>query len=143
MSDLDRLAAMFDRVDPVPEAVLAAARDAFGWRTIDADLARLTADSLLTEAAVRGDAARLLTFEAGGTVIEAEVAGTGTALRVLGQVVPPGPARVRLEQPGGTAETVADALGRFTLTGVRPGPSRFVCTRLPSGPAVRTEWTVL
>ena len=55
--------------------MLAAARAAIGWRTIDAELAELIADSAVDEPAllVRGTAQpRTLTFEAPGLTIEIE-----------------------------------------------------------------------
>lgn len=40
------------RLDPIPEPALAAARAAIDWRTIDAELAELVADSAIDEPAV-------------------------------------------------------------------------------------------
>jgi hypothetical protein len=139
---LDRLRPLVDAEDPVPPEVLAAARASSTWRRVDEELAELTADSLDLAAGVRGGAARLLTFEAGGLTIEVEVSADGAGLRVLGQVVPPQVARVRIEQPGGATDATADALGRFRATGVMSGSARFVC--VPTGGVpVRTGWTVL
>jgi len=140
---LARLRAMFGTADPVPPLVLAAARDSYGWRTLDAEIARLVADSLLTTSQVRGSTARLLTYHAGDLTIEVEVTDVAGRLRVLGQVVPPQPARLRADQQGSSAEASADALGRFTFGDLAPGPTRFRCTRDVGGPVVHTEWTVL
>jgi hypothetical protein len=144
---LAQVSGLFARVDPVPPLVLEAARDSFGWRTIDADLARLIADSLLATTRVRGSAARLLTYHAGDLTIEVEVTEVGGRLRVLGQVVPPQAARVQADQQGSagerTAEVGADALGRFTFSDLLPGPTRFRCSREGDAPPVHTEWTVL
>lgn len=134
-----RLARLFAEADPVPEAVLAAARAGLGWRNLDAEVASLVADSLWDAGAVRGDAARLLTFEAGELTIEVEVSDVGGRLRVLGQVVPPRAVEVRVEQPGGGVLVTADEWGRFAVPDLPTGPTRFVC----GDPAVGTEWTVL
>ena len=72
--------AVLENADPVPPAVLAAAKGTFTWRTIDSELAELVADSAdslagAVGAGVRGETApRLLTFEAAGLVVEVEVA---------------------------------------------------------------------
>ena len=143
-----RLGALLAGHDPVPAAVLAAAREGLRWHDPDAELARLVADSHGAEAGaapagVRGGAARLLTFEAGPLVIEVEAtATTGGRLRLVGQFVPPEPASVRAEQPAGSVTVPADALGRFTIPELVPGPTRLACLR-PGAADVRTEWTVL
>ena len=146
LTRLDRLLA---DADPVPDAVLAAARASLGWRALDAELdvelARLVADSLVSSGDVRGAAARLLSFEAGELTLEVEVSPVGTRLRIVGQVVPPRPASVRAEQPGGTGIRVAaDELGRFTIGDLPAGPTRFVCAPAEGdGAPVCTEWTLL
>jgi len=150
--DEDRLAAELARVlsvaDPVPAAVVDAARHSFGWRELDAELAKLVADSRLAAASVRGDPGRLLSFQAGDRTLEIEVTRLDDRLRILGQVVPPGPAQVRAEQPAGTLDVTADHLGRFTIDSLPPGPTRFFC--LPLGPdgapvdaGIVSEWQVL
>ncbi|HZG93541.1 MAG TPA: hypothetical protein VEZ46_02410 [Mycobacteriales bacterium] len=129
--------------DPVPDDVVAAARDAFGWRTLDADLAALSYDSLLDErelAGVRsaGDAARLLTFESPVLTVEVEV-GSG---RIIGQLVPPQPGEVEVRHVGGSTTVPADAVGRFVANGVPAGPVSLRC-RTTDATAVVTDWIVL
>ncbi|MFY1638019.1 hypothetical protein ACN27F_32870 [Solwaraspora sp. WMMB335] len=141
---LDRLLA---RIDPVPPQVLSAAIASFDWRTLDTDLARLVDDSLSASAGVRGAAARLLTFRAEALTVEVEMTRIRDRLRIVGQLVPPQPARVRVERAGGEAAHLtsaeADALGRFTLDGLLPGPTRLVCATADGEPAVYTEWIML
>lgn len=139
---LARLEALLADDDPPPAAVVAAARDSYRWRDIDAELASLTADSLLAAEAVRGEQARLLTYRAGGITIEVEVTESAGRLRVLGQLVPPRAARVRIEQPQRAVEADVRELGRFRAEELPPGPTRFVCTPAGASP-VRTEWTIL
>lgn len=166
-SDPDSLAGelreLLRQVDPVPAQVLDAARVSYGWRTLEAELAQLTEDSLLAGAGteLRGEPARLLTFQAGERTIELEVSDLGGGrLRVLGQLVPPQPARVRVDQPGpdqsggpveaqrgGPVEVTADSLGRFTFRELPLGPTRFACQPLgpdgePVGAEVLSEWLV-
>ena len=57
--------------DPVPAAVLAAARATFTWRSVDEELAQLLSDSAdLALTGVRGAGDRRLSFEAPQLVIE-------------------------------------------------------------------------
>jgi hypothetical protein len=146
----DGLAQLLRQVDPVPANVVEAARSSFGWRTLESELAQLTADSLLVSADVRGEQPRMLTYQAGERTIEAEVSDLGGRLRILGQLSPPQPARVRADQPAGAAgvEVVADSLGRFSIGGLPSGPTRLVCQPLgpdgePAGAEVHGEWLVL
>jgi hypothetical protein len=135
------------RAEGVPPEVVAAAKAAFTWRTIDAELAALTFDSLDERelAGVRsGGGPRALTFEAGGAVIEVEVGGLGATRRLEGQVVPSDVERLELQHvdtPDGRVLPIDD-LGRFHADGIRPGRLRLVCRFLPAagGATLLTEW---
>jgi hypothetical protein len=128
-------------VDPVPASVVEAARAAYTWRTIDAELAELTADSAMATAGVRSSSApRLLTFEGAGVEVEVEVAQTGSTRRLTGQLVPVGPARVTVRWSGGTQEIVADELGRFAAEGVPAGSVSIVVERAGAEHPIVTSW---
>lgn len=140
------------RVDPVPAHVLDAARGSLSWRDTDAALAALVTDSATAGpaalAGVRGgDQPRLLTFTAGDLTIEVEAAAEDAAtVRLVGQLVPPQRAQLRVEHAGGgpARPASADELGRFAVAGVPAGPVRLRCE--PAGPAGRvvlTAWVVL
>ena len=132
------------RLDPVPEHIADAARAAFDWRDMDAALATLTADSALAGSGVRGGPSRLLSFEAGDIEIAIEVSESSPGgLRLMGQLVPPGPATISVEQPGRAIPAEADVLGRFRIDRLTPGPSRIVCRPHGAQAVLRTEWTVL
>ena len=114
--------------EPVPACVLQAARDAFAWRLIDAELAELVADSALemAHAGIRGGwQPRLVTFEVpGGTALELEACSDGGGIRLLGQVVPARPGTAEVQHPGGKIAVDVDQVGRFSAQGIRPGPMR-------------------
>jgi hypothetical protein len=138
------LADLLDRLDPVPPRVVAAARASLAWRDRAAIVAELIADSAAAApAGVRGPGpARLLSFHADGLDIEVEVGRIGPRHQLTGQLLPPGPARVRVDHGGGRAETVADEWGRFVVDGVGPGPLRLRCEPAGrDGPPVATPWT--
>ena len=132
------------KLDPVPVDVEAGAIAAFMWRTIDAELAELTYDSLLDENALAGvrstDASRLLTFEAPGLTVEVE-AQSPPLRRLVGQVVPAQPGRLRVRHGGGIAETEVDEVGRFMVEGIPPGA---VSLRFEAdGTTVVTDWVII
>ena len=105
------------QADPVPEHVLAAARGAFTWRTIDQELADLVFDSATELMGVRDHGGtRQLTFQAPGLEIEVMVADPDTR-RLVGQLVP---ARSDNRAPGrhrNSLEQESDRFGRFTFDG--------------------------
>ena len=107
------------QADPVPRHVVAAARGAFTWPTIDQELADLVFDS----------------------AIEVMVADPATR-RLVGQLVPARPATVRLEGTESVSEQEADRFGRFTFDGAPPGPLRITVSE-PDGAAVSTDWILL
>lgn len=131
--------------DEVPGHFVHAAKAAFAWRTIDAELARLSYDSLddeQTRMATRADdaaAVRALTFMADRLTIELEI----TADSVLGQVVPAQPGHLLLQIGTGRQLTSPiDEIGCFVVAPVPTGPFRLHC-RTDDGAEVRTGWITL
>jgi hypothetical protein len=133
------------RADPVPAHVVAAARDSLAWRDPDAALAALVADSASAVPAVRGNTPpRLLTFAVGDVILELEADYTASGIHLVGQLLPPQPARLRVDQPGGRSAIDADELGRFVVD-IPAGPTRLHCTPLAAEgySSVQTEWVRL
>ena len=132
--------------DVPPAHVVELAKQLYGLRNLDAELAALTADSAVDPAVVAvrdgGAATRLLTFETPDLAIEIEVSGTGRFRRVLGQLEPPGPAVIEIRQPSTprSRRVDADERGRFVIERVEPGPVSLTCHRAGGRP-VSTEWT--
>ncbi|WP_306189051.1 MULTISPECIES: hypothetical protein [unclassified Streptomyces] len=124
-------------LDPVPEALRQLAVEAYALHDLDARIAELTFDSLLHALPVRGvtDVPRMLTFQAGELTVDVEVSGDG----LMGQVMPPQPARIEvLSGPGAGARLTADDLGRFTADAPPTGP--FALRLRTGGHVVVTEW---
>ncbi|MCX4570739.1 hypothetical protein ACF09G_02740 [Streptomyces albogriseolus] len=124
-------------LDPVPPALLQSAVDAFALRDLEARVAELTFDSLVDAIPVRGAAAapRMLTFSAGEVTLDVEVTEEG----LIGQVLPPAPARVEIltgPRPAATATT--DDMGRFTAAVTPSGP--FALRLHTPDEVVMTEW---
>jgi hypothetical protein len=142
------LRAIFGHLDPVPQLLDDAARAAFGWRTVDAELAELLRDSAdaADDAALlvrSGGGPRQLSFESPQLGIELEVTETGPReRRVAGQLLPPGDATVTVERPGAEPVSVqADDLGRFVLDGLRAGAVRLHVAL--SGARIAIPWTTI
>ncbi|GEK02233.1 hypothetical protein NHG22_21255 [Streptomyces sp. ATE26] len=124
-------------LDPVPAELRQLALGAYALHDLDADIAELTFDSLVDALPVRGvpDAPRMLTFRAGALIVDVEVTGEG----LIGQVLPPGPARVEVLGGPQTARPVTvDTLGRFTSDAPPTGP--FALRLRTGGQVVVTEW---
>ncbi len=140
------LRAIFAHLDPVPQLLDDAARAAFGWRTVDAEIAELLRDSAdaTDDAALlvrSGGGPRQLSFESPQLGIELEVTETGPRERRLaGQLLPPADATVTVERPGEESLSVqADDLGRFVLDGLRAGAVRLHVAL--GGAQIAIPWT--
>jgi hypothetical protein len=130
--------------EAVPAGFVAAARDAFAWHNIDAELAQLTYDST-TDAelaqAVRTETAsiRALTFTSAHLTIELEVTLDG----LIGQIVPAEPAVVKIQpEVGAEAAVAADQVGLFSIRPIPSGSFRLQC-RTDSGIEALTGWIEL
>ena len=140
---------MFDEADPVPEFLLDAARATFSWRTIDAELAELTNDSLLEGAAVRAAEGsppahlhcRCRHSRRRGRRARAR---SGIGRRLLGQILSPRPAEVDVRHAAGTLSVTADEFGRFRVEEVPPGPISLACRfGGATQPQLVTSWVTI
>jgi hypothetical protein len=127
---------------PVDEKYIRAAQAAFTWRTVDAELEILSLEAELGvsgTAGVRGSGRatpRMFAFHGEHLSVEIEIDDDG----IVGQLTPPGPARVTLVTTDGPqAAADADEVGCFTLPPPRPGPMRLNCQR--GHERFLTEWT--
>ncbi|MEW2300486.1 hypothetical protein AB0958_11005 [Streptomyces sp. NPDC006655] len=124
-------------LDPLPAGLLQTAMDAYALHDLDARIAELTFDSLVDAVPVRGaeDPPRMLTFRAGGLTVDVELTGEG----LLGQVLPPQPARVEvLGGPAAGHPLTADGMGRFAVDTPPAGP--FALRLRAGGEVIVTEW---
>ena len=132
------------REPPVEERLIRAAQAAFTWRTVDADLEILSLESELAMSdtvMVRdaGQAApRVFAFHGDRLSVEIEIDDGG----IVGQLTPPGAARITLVTPDGPqAAADADEVGYFSLPVPPPGPMRLDCQR--GSERFLTEWTTV
>jgi hypothetical protein len=144
------LRALLAAADPVPDAAMAAARAAIGWRDVDSELAALVSDTAADQelAHVRGGPPRILLFRAGDLTVDLEVsADRGQAgqetVRLLGQLDPPGAAAVIVQSAAGSVHATADDQGRFSVQAPAGERLRVVIEPGEAGPASAravTEW---
>ena len=147
VTDDELLAALRDALaarEQVPADFMAAARNAFAWQDIDAELAQLTYDSMRDgelAAASRAEAAsiRALTFASANLTIELDVAQD----TIVGQVVPAQSAVVTvLPRTGGEVAVTADEIGCFSIEPIPLGQFRLRCVT-DAGVEVLTGWITL
>jgi len=141
---LGLLAQALAQADPVPEGVTRGALGALTWRTLDAELAALVYDSGMEEAvgARSDEVSRQLTFGGAGNEIEVMIV-PGRPRRLVGQLVPPREADVRLTLGDQVLESTSDDLGRFRFDDVPSGPARIWVSSGPQEHPAETEWVIL
>ena len=128
----------------VPPEFVAAAKNAFAWHNIDAELAELTYDSSRdaeTAPSTRAETAsiRALTFTSAHLTIELEVTNDS----LLGQIVPAQPGTIKVQLRDGAETTVpADGIGRFTIRPMPAGTFRLHCKTDADADAL-TGWITL
>jgi hypothetical protein len=128
----------------VPAGFTEAARRAYAWHNIDAELAQLTYDSLQHSApspSVRSETAsiRALTFTSDHLSIEMEVNEDS----LLCQLVPTDEATIELQTRAGViARIEADEVGCFPIRPIPSAPFRLHC-QIADGATVVTGWIIL
>jgi hypothetical protein len=128
----------------VPPEFVEAAKNAFAWHNIDAELAELTYDSSRdAEPASRTRAEtasiRALTFTSAHLTIELEV----THDSLLGQIVPAQPGTIKVQLRDGAETAVpADEIGRFMIRPMPAGAFRLHCKTSADADAL-TGWITL
>ncbi len=128
----------------VPPEFVEAAKNAFAWHNIDAELAELTYDSSRDAeptSRTRAETAsiRALTFTSAHLTLELEV----THDSLLGQIVPAQPGSIKVQLRDGAESTVpADEIGRFTIRPMPAGTFRLHCKTSADADAL-TNWITL
>ncbi len=135
---LTLLRAALEAENPPPTNVDAVADLTYAWRTIDADLAALSYDSVLEPATTRDDGSvRTLAFELNDDVrIDIRIDAERT--RIVGQVEPAAEGTAELIHREGAETVDIDDFGVFVFEAIASGP---VSILIKVGDrSVRTEW---
>lgn len=139
---------MLSRSEAAPDWSTELAKGSYDLRAVDAELAVLSSDSLSSDAAPgrsgtrSGATARMAVFDTADLSVEIEIEPGERAgsWRLIGQLNPAAPARIKIRQQQAEPFWVeADRLGRFAVGRLQGGPLSLICLR--SGlPAAVTEW---
>lgn len=134
--------------DPVPPALIAAAKASLTWRTIDSELADLAFDSSVDESPVlvRGPASdeQLLTFETDELSVDLQVSVRGDGRRLVGQLAPAGVAEIEVRTASGVVVTItSDELGRVPAVDVPAGSLSLRITPAGASIAIVTDWVTV
>ena len=128
--------------EAVPPDFVAAAKNAYAWHSIDAELARLAYDSSQEPAAgLRSESAsiRALSFVSARLSIEVEITGDS----LLGQLIPAQSGTVEIHAlDGGTVTVPVDEVGCFTVEPKPGSPFRLRC-HTGTQADVLTGWVTL
>jgi hypothetical protein len=128
-----RLARIAAEADPVPSLVLESAFAALSLRRLDAELARMVHDSEVDGlAGVRGAAddasgeVRMLSFEAPGLSISAQISSAAGTRSLLGQVAGSAVSGVAVQTPASSWPAALDDGGVFRFENLPSGSLRLV-----------------
>lgn len=125
-------------LDPVPPRLTAAARDAFGWRLVDAELAELLFDSASDELiGVRGTSTDRRSFRYGSGEFVVRVHLTQSSMIVM--LEPPVSVACRVATPEASRPHRTDELGELVVDA--PELPVRIELDLPSGTVV-TPWII-
>jgi hypothetical protein len=123
---VERLRRAIAEQDPVPDAVVAAARASLTWLTIDAELARLVEDSSMAAAGIRAIAQPvILTFDSGSVIVTLEITSEDDLRQITGHT-DGGFASLLVRHRDGEQPSEVDAHGRFRVDRVPAGPVSLV-----------------
>jgi hypothetical protein len=139
---LGRLAAVLEKIDPIPPEVLTEGRALFGLRRLEEELAELVRDSAEDRGgllAVRGEGdVRLISFETGPVTVELQVTERGALRDLVAQVSGTALVGAEVETSTGRRDVpVEDSL--FTVEDVPAGLLR-LRLRTVAGRDLVTSW---
>ncbi len=141
---LAALRAALAEYESVPPEFIEAGKNAFAWHNIDAELARLTYDSIQYQdvtGSMRSETAwiRALTFTSAHLTIELEVSEDS----LLGQVIPADEGAIEVQTRADAVTTLpVDAVGYFAVRPIPDGPFR-LRWHASNAPDIMTGWITL
>jgi hypothetical protein len=144
--DDELVAALHDAMtarEAVPASFVEAAKNAYAWHNIDAELAQLTYDSerdqrMVTTTRAETASIRALTFTSPQLSIELEISEDS----LLGQILPPQAGTLEIHTTTEIETTRVDEIGIFAVEPIPSGSFRLRC-RTPDGVDVMTGWISL
>ncbi len=137
---LDRLAALYNAIDPVPDDLVARSQFTITLDALEAEVAELQRWDAGVSSAARAEApagVETITFSSSRltTMVTISPSGAGK-VRVDGWAAPGAGLPVELRREGGSQHTVADADGRFVFEDVARGLAQFVLRPIDGSPVI-------
>jgi hypothetical protein len=148
---LDRIRALFERVDPMPADLPERVRLALALRGLETEVARLAVEEDSRLVGARGaERSRTVTFDSASLSIIVRIEDNNNgSVRIDGWLAPPQPREIEMQTSGETLNVSSDGQGRFAFAEVPPGSARLVVLAAAAGdqgdggPAVVTPALVL
>jgi hypothetical protein len=126
---LELLRGCHETLDPMPDSVVQRSLFAIALRDIDAEVFRLAEQHALEAAGVRGEEARVITFDSDSLTVMIRVSQQSSTVRIDGWLAPPQQCRVELRTGERVISTGADEEGRFVLDAIPRGLAQLVVRR--------------
>jgi hypothetical protein len=135
LAALDRIAALFDRLDPVPEGLVDRIRFSITLDALHAEIAELQRDNDLVGVRSIGAAdTQTVTFTSASLTVMITISPSGAdRVRIDGWVAPGGGVQVQLRLAADTAAAGADGAAAETRSTTGDPDGRFVFTDVPRG----------
>ena len=116
-------------LDPMPDSVVQRSLFAIALQDLDAEVFRLVEQHGLDMAGVRGEEARVVTFDSDSLTVMIRISQQNSTVRIDGWLAPPESCRVELRTGERVISTGADEEGRFVLDAIPRGLAQLVVRR--------------
>lgn len=134
---LDRVARLYDAVDPVPDDLVDRLRFAITLNALHIEVAELqlvSGESMAARGGEQTSAVKTLTFSSDSLTTMVTISSDGPdRVRIDGWAAPGAGASVELHQGSSSREVSADPDGRFVFNDVEHGLTRFVVRAADAG----------
>jgi hypothetical protein len=128
---LDLLRECHEALDPMPHSVVERSLFALALQDLDAEFFRLAEQHSQEMAGVRGEEARVVTFDSDSLTVMIRISQHTDTVRIDGWLAPPQSCRVELRTGKRVLTTGADEEGRFVLEQIPRGLAQLVVRRGP------------
>jgi hypothetical protein len=119
-------------LDPMPASVVERSLFALALQDIDAQVFHLAEQEALDPVGVRGEEARVVTFDSDSLTVMIRISQRSGTVRIDGWLAPPQSCRVELRTGKRVLSTGADEEGRFVLDEIPRGLAQLVVRRCES-----------
>jgi len=117
-----------EQCDPMPDDMIQRSLFALAASELEAEVLRLAEQHAprLAGSGVRGEEARVITFDSDSLTVMIRVSRQGSAIRIDGWLAPPQDCRIELRTGQRVLTSDVDSEGRFAMDGIPHGLARLV-----------------